>query len=112
MHLLIVLAVALSVGVGTTAVAEYSQPGDALYTVKANVNDRVEAAVTPLTTEVRSFFDAEADIQTEVQAEVNAEANAAGGTYLTGYEGGGDADTMDTDLDASIETDGSIDITL
>jgi hypothetical protein len=103
MHLFIALAVALTLGVGTTAVAEYSQPGDALYTVKANVNDRVEAAVDPIKAEVRSFFNGE--VEAEADAEANAEANAAGGTYLTADEGGEDADKMDTDLDASVETD-------
>jgi hypothetical protein len=99
MHLFIALAVALTLGVGTTAVAEYSQPGDALYTVKANVNDRVEAAVNPLKAEVRSFFNGEVEADTEA----NAEANAAGGTYLTADEGGEDADKMDTDFDASVD---------
>lgn len=112
MHLFIALAVALSIGVGTTAVAEYSQPGDALYTVKANVNDRVEAAVSPLTAEVRAFLNAETEAEAEADADANAEVNAAGGTYLTADEGGEDADKMDTDLEATVETEGSIDLSI
>jgi hypothetical protein len=106
MYIIIAIALALSLGVGATAVAEHSQPGDALYSVKTNVNDRIEAAVEPVTTEFRALFNAEADANAE------AEINAAGGTYLTGHEGGEDSDKMDTDFGATVETDANVNLSL
>lgn len=107
----IVLALAVALGGGASIAAEHTHPGDSLYPIKANVNDKVEAVFDSMLG-VHVGGNADINANANAQAHANENANLGAGATSTAAgtveQGNSDAAHMDAAGQVQVHTGTSV----